>query len=246
MKTFALSMIFLITWSQFIYAVDEELVLSKLDEYLVLSHSTRNATPESYPGLAVKIKVAREEILEFGEQGIEVLLSEMLNNPSNDRKEDIISFFERGKLSNEKILSAVRTLAGSQEMNETHPTTLIKCIHYLGHYGTQEDIQFLRTFSSHDYQSVYTQVKLAVRWIQERENGDNSDNSQDSPEPKSEPLKKAVEPKAIFANKQPSLDKKSTQSEVSANGSDSDNPFPYWVFIIIGVLALGLVVIVRR
>ena len=255
MKIYKLLLICFFSWSQIALAADKEQVLSKFEEYRSLWYGRHYETPESLPGHDAKLRAKRAEILEFGDQGIEILLSEMLVNPNVVRKEDILGFFDQAKFSNEKILSVVRTLARSQGLDETHPSTLIACIYFLGNYGTQEDIQFLRTFSNHVHEGVYAQVKVAVRRIQKRENGDNSDNPQDSPKPKVAPESHKVVPKAgtIVAEipvppikKQTILAHELGHAEATGTDLALENTFPYWIFIIGGIVAVGLVVIVRR
>ncbi|MFK5920787.1 MAG: hypothetical protein QM496_01300 [Verrucomicrobiota bacterium] len=172
MKPPNLLLIFFLSWFQIVVASDSEVILSKFDRYIDLKSSRNDAAPDDVASYTVKIKKVRSELIEYGNQGVDVLLSEMASNPSSRRKTDIILFLDQGNLVNGKILSAVKKMALSQELDNLNPSVLIRSIDYLGNHGTQADIQLLESFNNHNSQGIPILVKLAIQRINKRGRGE--------------------------------------------------------------------------
>lgn len=237
MKVNILILISLFSWAQTIGASEEDQVLSKFKEYLELRYSLRESTPDKLKGVITRSAEVKTEILEFGDQGIEVLLGEMISNPSPRRKRDVIRFLDQSNLSNDRILSTVRSLVRAQKMDDLNPSVLVHSLEYLGNHGTQEDIELLESFNAHNSQGIPMFVKLATQKIEKRERGEKPDKSSGSPpEAISNTVQPAPEP--TFATKTPKADKKPAESDSSS--------FPYWIFIIGGVVVVGLVVLLKN
>ena len=154
-------------------------------------------------------------------------------------KSDLVHFAAAHGLAKEHFLPAMRDIIVKADLNENYTVALGAAVNYIEKNGDGADVELLQRLSAHFNPGIKSGSSYAIRQIKEREKtGSNRPN----PDPR--PKLDNSTPEPTFATKPRKADKKPAVPEVVEPALD--NPFPYWIFIIGGVVVVGLVILLKR
>lgn len=228
------------SWGEELSSIEKEFY-EKFSNFQLFYREARTypAEKEFRDNAKEKADALYKELLRDPEETGKILFAVFDKSTSTTRKSDSIHFAGIHGLAKEQFLPAMRGIIENADLAANYTPVLGAAVIYIEKNGNVADIKLLSRLSTHFNPGIKSGSAYAIRRIQEREKSSVKTSTPSTPK-----IELLDSPEPTFAKKPSTSEKKPIESEVVA--PTPDNSFPYWIFIVGGVVVVGLIVVLKR